>query len=121
MIRTDCYLAIMARMKRQFPDARFEEVYKASGSVLAPSANILVATGIFKKPDGTKNPTDFVLYRRLFREHILSDPRAVAWLRKLKEMAISRDVFLVCLEKDATNCHRTLLKEMMDELNDGSS
>ena len=101
MIRTDCYLAKMKCMKMKYPDAHFEEVHRASGNVLAPTVMILIETGIFKQRDGTKKPKDFVLYQKLYKEYIFSTPAAIRRMRELKEMAKTKDVFLVCLEGDA--------------------
>ena len=115
-LRTDCYLAVLKRFKATYPAALFELVHRASGSVLAPSVELLIRTGIFTKADGTKNQRDFVLYRRLYREQILMNKMAMQRLRELKQIAERQDIFLVCLEKDATNCHRTLIKEMIEEL-----
>jgi len=117
-LRTDCYLAVLKRFKVKYPTAIFELVHRASGSVLAPSVDLLIRTGIFAKADGSKNPKDFVLYRRLYREQILTNKMAMQRLRELKQMAERQDIFLVCLEKDPTNCHRTLIKEMIEELPD---
>ena len=117
-LRTDCYLAVLKRFKVKYPTAIFELVHRASGSVLAPSVDLLIRTGIFMKADGSKNPKDFVLYRRLYREQILTNKMAMQRLRDLKQMAERQDIFLVCLEKDPTNCHRTLIKEMIEELPD---
>ena len=118
MIRTDCYLVKLKAMRQRFPGAHFEVVTNASRNILAPSAELLVATGIFTKPDGTKNPRDFVLYRRLYREQIFSNKDAVKRLYELKRMAEHQDVFLVCFERDPTNCHRTLIKEFIQGLPD---
>lgn len=43
----------------------------------------------------------------------LMRPDADEWIRRVSAEAVSEDVVLVGVEKDAEHCHRTLLAEMM--------
>jgi len=50
-----------------------------------------------------------------YKENYLADLRssedAYEWMKKVAKETKNLDVILVCFEKDATHCHRTLLAE----------
>ena len=50
-----------------------------------------------------------------FRKEIRSNPKAMAELRRLKELASKKDVYLMCYEKTYP-CHRFILMDLINEL-----
>lgn len=115
-VRTDCYLAVSKKFKEKYPDAHFEYVSRSRfNSILSPSVDLLIDAGIYKKSDGTKNPKmSWQDYKSAFKKEIKNNTKALERLKELKEMANEKTVFLVCFEKDASECHRSILKEMID-------
>lgn len=106
-IRLDCYLAILDKMKKQYPDAHFEVITRTAQSVLSPSFKLLRIA---------KAGMKFEIYKIALTDELLRSEKAQMRLRKLKEIASKKLVFLVCFEKDATRCHRSLIKEMILDL-----
>ena len=54
-------------------------------------------------------------FEKRFRKEILKNPRAVAELKRLKELAQTKDVHLICYEKNYP-CHRFILMDLIEEL-----
>lgn len=83
------------------------KVRVARPSVLAPSAGLLAAykDGLVSWPE----------YEAHFRAEILASPKAVRELCRLKKLAETQDVFLMCYEKNPP-CHRFILLEMAKEM-----
>lgn len=50
-----------------------------------------------------------------FRKEIQSNPKAMAELKRLKELATKKDVYLMCYEKNYP-CHRFILLDLINEL-----
>jgi len=50
-----------------------------------------------------------------FRKEIQSNPKAMAELKRLKELAAKKDVYLICYEKNYP-CHRFILMDLINEL-----
>lgn len=102
------YLAILRRLKAENPAAHFEVVTRMAHSVLAPSQQLL---------DSMKNGTiGWDEYVERFKEEILANPRAIARLNELMEIAKTKTVFLICYEKNPP-CHRFILKDILEEAN----
>ena len=53
---------------------------------------------------------DWDEYRRLYLKRIFT-ANAVRWMKEVGELAKKQEVVLVCYEKDAEHCHRTLLAQ----------
>jgi uncharacterized protein YeaO (DUF488 family) len=105
-----------ANVKNLPKEAYKEYVMRARfNSVLAPSAKLLVEAGIFKKFDGRKNPKmPFDEFRIKYEKEVLANPQAVKRMRYLKELAERVDVYLICMEKSALFCHRSVLKMLIE-------
>lgn len=117
VIRTDCYVAIMDKMKEKYPNATFIEVHRNAGSDLAPSSSLLVKAGIWKDFRlGKKRPKmPFEEYAMCYWNEITGKPRVVNFLKSLfLRSQEGETIFLVCFEKDASICHRSILKEIID-------
>ncbi len=109
MIRTDCYLAILKRMQEKNPEAIFLVVTRArQNSILAPSWNLL--------NDAKAGKIDWREYSRRFHKEIEQCPEALEFLQIIRYIAEKQDVFLVCYEKNAARCHRSLLAKMIQEV-----
>jgi len=50
-----------------------------------------------------------------FRKEILSNPKSVAELKRLKELSQEKDVYLICYEKNYP-CHRFILIDLIKEI-----
>jgi uncharacterized protein YeaO (DUF488 family) len=103
-IRVDCYLAVLKRFKLQFPSAWFEIVTRSFNSPLSPSWTLLE-----KYKSGL---IDFQQFLGLLGSELAARP---ASLQRVDELArMSGTLFLVCYEKDASKCHRTFIKGMVE-------
>ena len=115
-IRTDCYLALLSKFRLMYPNAHFEVITSRSSSDLRPSLDLLIRAGIMKYRNGPKRSLmAFSKYSALFKKEIRDDPLSWKRLQELKELSKEKTVFLVCYEKDAAKCHRTLIKEMIED------
>ncbi len=116
-IRIDCYLAKLKEFKRKYPYAHFEVITNTSKSALAPSKELLIDAGIFKKPNGNKNPKmGFEEFKIRFMEEIYSNLNACSKLLDLKNLAEKKTVFLVCYCENPGFCHRSIIKEMIERI-----
>lgn len=102
---TNCYLAVLKKFKMQFPHAHFEIITRTAGSVLAPSWKLLTLS----KEVGLS----FDEYRKLFTTEIKNNPIARKCIEEIRELVKDQLIFLVCYEKDASKCHRSIVKEMI--------
>lgn len=114
-IRTDCYLAVAKKYKENFPDAHFEYVMRARfNSILAPTVSLLIKAGIYKTANGTKNEKmSWKQYKKEFIREIIHNKDAIKRIKELIEIAKEKTIFLICMEKDPSECHRTILQELM--------
>lgn len=105
-----------ANAKNLPKEAHREYVMRARfNSILAPSAKLLVEAGIFKRTDGLKNPKmPFDQFRIKYEKEVLANPEAIKRMRFLKELAEQIDVYLICMEKSALFCHRSVLKTLIE-------
>jgi uncharacterized protein YeaO (DUF488 family) len=106
MISVECYFAVSKKYKQQYPDAHFELVMRRFHSPLSPTWELLN----FAKE--TEMPFDD--YKDKLKIQIVADPKAMKRLKDLACIALEKDIFLVCYEKDATQCHRTIIKELLE-------
>ena len=109
-IRVDCYLSVMKRFAAMVEndDAHFENVTREyAGSPLSPSRNLLYG---FKRGEITQE--QFFVY--LLAE-FKANPDAIGRISYLRDLSRSKVVFLVCVEKDPTKCHRSFLKRVIEE------
>lgn len=104
-VRTDCYLAILARMQAQYPHAHFEIITNTAHSPLGPSSGLLAQIK-------TGQITEVEYFDRLEHE-IFANPAAVHLLNVLADRARHQTVFVVCYEKDARHCHRSLVQKLI--------
>lgn len=106
-IRTDCYLAVLKKFRTQFPNAHFEVITRTANHILSPSWQLLQK---YKEEN-----LSFEEYTPLFLYEMERTPCQTK-LHELKQLAQDKDVFLVCYEKDDTECHRRLVKELIEGL-----
>ena len=80
----------------------------ARPSILGPSAELLVKWkhGEISWPE----------YDRQFRLKLLNDKDAYPYLHRIKDMGKTRDVVIYCYEGDPTNCHRTILMDILKRI-----
>jgi uncharacterized protein YeaO (DUF488 family) len=105
MIRTDCYLAVLKKFKEKYPNAHFEVITRVAKSPLSPSWDLL--------NKAKEEKWDFDKYRQALIIELGESGAAAKKLWELKLIARKKDVFLVCYEKDASKCHRSIIKELM--------
>lgn len=113
-IRIECYLAILRKFKERFPEAHFEVITRTSKSVLSPSKQLLYKVKYLEKEDLKMN---FERYRALYLKEILNNPDALIRIEELIEIAKEKVVFLICYEKDSSKCHRSILKDVIENPN----
>jgi len=89
------------------------KVRVARPSVLAPSQELLSDFNRLKKKFGRERAWELSGYEKRFRREILSNPKAMAKLREIKEMARTRIVRLICYEKNPP-CHRFILMKLIE-------
>jgi len=87
----------------------------ARPSVLAPSQELLSEFNRLKKRCGRERAWELSGYEERFKREILSNPKAMAKLREIKELAKNRDVRLICYEKNPP-CHRFILMKLIEEV-----
>lgn len=109
MIKTDCYLAVLKKYKEKYPDAHFEIITRTANHPLSPSWQLLEK--IKEENLGWDDYTKIFLHEMKTKDITLE-------LHRLKNIAREKDVYLVCYEKDANFCHRSLVKQMIDELDE---
>ena len=83
------------------------KVRVARPSVLSASKELL-----YDYKEGRINWQEF---ENRFRKEILSNPKAIAELKRLKELSQEKDVYLICYEKNYP-CHRFILIDLIKEL-----
>lgn len=116
-IRLECYLRVESNFREKHPNAHFEVVTRTSKSVLAPSVQLLIDAGIYKKKDGSRNPRmPFSQYKPLFIQEMMRNEKAIERMKELIEIAKTRDVFLICACKNPLECHRSLIAKIMNKL-----
>lgn len=83
------------------------KVRVARPSVLSPSKELF-----YDYKEGRINWREF---ENRFRKEIISSPKAIAELKRLKELSQEKDVYLICYEKNYP-CHRFILIDLIKEL-----
>jgi uncharacterized protein YeaO (DUF488 family) len=75
---------------------------------LAPSELLLA-----KYKDGS---ISFQQFREMFKEEKINRPDFIEALNELKTLLEDgQDVYILCYEKDYHSCHRTIIREMLEE------
>jgi len=83
------------------------KVRVARPSVLSPSTDLF-----YDYKEGRITWQEFEVR---FRKEKVSNPKAVAELKRLKELSYEKDVYLICYEKSYP-CHRFILMDLIKEL-----
>ena len=101
----ESYLAVMKSLPE---DAVKVVVTRTAGHVLSPSKGLLW--------DYKKGRINWEQYVERFRQEMNNDI-CIVEMRKIKEIARVRDVYLVCYE-NRFPCHRFLLIDMINKLDE---
>jgi uncharacterized protein YeaO (DUF488 family) len=114
-IRIDCYVSVSADYLKYYKSAHFEFIIRKQlpntnygNHVLSPSWNLL------KKVKDEH--IGFEEYARMLITEINANYAARKRLLELKEISKTKTLFLVCFEKDPNECHRSLVKKMIESL-----
>ena len=83
------------------------KVRVARPSVLSASKKLL-----YDYKEGRINWQEF---ENRFRKEIINNPKAIAELKRLKELSLKKEVYLICYEKNYP-CHRFILINLIKEL-----
>ncbi len=102
MIR-ETYKAKVLEKKRGFPEAEFVEITRSKEHVLSPTWALY---NLYKQNH------DWEMYTRLFIKQMEAQA-CKDEMKRLWDLAQTKDVFLVCYEKDGENCHRHLVISLM--------
>lgn len=105
IINTDCYLAVLKKYRTKWFDAHFEVITRTSKSCLSPSKELLNYA--------KENKISFEEYKEKFLKELKERPFVSEKLRTLKRIGEDRLIFLVCYEKDASKCHRSIIKDIL--------
>ena len=106
-IRTECYFAVLDKFKSKYPDAHFEIITRKASSVLSPAWDLL---DIVKREHWSMEK-----YYPELGKQFQRDPDALALIKRLADIARSgKTVYVVCYEKDASVCHRTYVKMLIE-------
>ena len=104
-IHTDVYLWVYKNKSRD-PNAKYYIITRTVNSLLSPSRMLL---NIYKN-----GFISWEKYKELLVKELLENPRAVQKMREIKKEALTKDVYLVCYEKDASQCHRSIVKDLIE-------
>ena len=83
------------------------KVRVARPSVLSPSMGLL--------HDYKEGRITWEEFELRFRKEIASNPKAIAELKRVKELSRKKDVYLICYEKTFP-CHRFILLDLLKEM-----
>lgn len=97
----------IANMKNLPEDAIKIVVTRRAGHILSPSWELL--------RDYKSEKINWEQYVKRFKQEMNND-RCIAEMRKIKLAANDREVYLICYEKSSYHCHRSILKQMIEEL-----
>ena len=100
----ETYLARMKQTARENPDAAFIVVTRSAGHLLSPSWKLL--------NDYKDGRIDWAQYAERFRREMDCD-LCREEMKRIWDLSQTKDVYLVCFEKDGENCHRYILIELM--------
>jgi hypothetical protein len=103
----ETFLARLKQMREQYPLAEFIVVTATARHVLAPPWHLVK----------TKSWMPWASYERYYLEHIERNPKAIAELARIKQLSETKDVFLVCYEKEYP-CHRFIIMELIKNMED---
>lgn len=104
----ETYLAKLHQMRKVYPNALFMVVTATAKHILAPPWDLV----------NIRKEIPWEEYRARYLAHIQRNPVALRELRRIKHLAESKDVFLVCYERNPKRCHRSILIEMINNLED---
>lgn len=105
-IRTDCYLAVLKRFREQYPDAHFEVITRIAHSVLSPSWELLEIA--------KKEKWDFKYYKDNLLKEFEENPAVWKRIKELQKIVKTKDIFLICYEKNSSKCHRSIIKTIIE-------
>lgn len=99
----------LANIRNLPEDAEKIVVTRRAGHVLSPSWELL--------NDYKNGRINWDQYVERFKQEMANDVCIVA-MRKIKWMAKEKLVYLICYEKDPYRCHRSLLLDMINKLDE---
>lgn len=108
-VRVDCYHAVMARYRAANPDAVIAPITRQfENSPLSPSWDLLHRA--------KREKWAYDRYCKNLEAEFESNPESERELDRLADLYLSgKSVFLVCVEKDAAVCHRSLVKMLLEK------
>lgn len=87
-------------------------VTRRAGHILSPSWELL--------NDYKSEKINWKQYVERFK-HEMDNDRCIVEMMKIKLMANDRQVYLICYEKSSHHCHRSILKQMIEELDSSTN
>ena len=100
----ETYLARMKQTAKENPGATFIVVTRSAGHLLSPSWKLL--------NDYKDGQINWAQYTERFRCEMNCD-LCRKEMKRIWDLSQTKDVFLVCYEKDGENCHRHILIDLM--------
>lgn len=106
--RVEAYLSKLNEFREIYPDAHFEIITRTANHTLSPSQELLVRF--------QNEKMSFEQYKILLLEEFRKNrERVEIALLKLEKIAKSKIVFLICFETSPRECHRSIVKEILDK------
>lgn len=102
----ETYKAKVPEKMREYPEAEFVEITRSKEHVLSPTWDLY---NLYKR---NKN---WEMYTRIFLKQMEAQA-CKDEMKRLWDLAQTKDVFLVCYEKDGENCHRHLVIALMKKM-----
>lgn len=117
------FIAVLASLKVQvLCDVRDVTASRKRGFSKNPLSEALAAAGIsYRHFKGLGDPKegrlaarsgDFVEFRRVFGQHLASEPAQSA-LEDLNKLAMTERACLMCFERDPKECHRSIVADAL--------
>jgi uncharacterized protein YeaO (DUF488 family) len=104
------YKGNVPNVRKENPGAEIIEVTRSVGHVLSPSRSLL---DLYRA-----KAIDWDEYVRMFVKE-MAKPECIAEMKRIGELAKTREVYLVCFER-VGHCHRFLLMDMIGKLVPGA-
>lgn len=109
----ETYFQILPKIKAKNPNAYYIAVSRKISDKVTVNEHCMALAPSYKLfGDYYTHKIDWDEYTRRFNEEMKSET-AKREMKRIKEMAESRDVYLICWEGSGENCHRYLLIEIM--------
>lgn len=113
------YTTYLSNMKKIPEGARVAIIMRMPPASILKMENTIHVEQLSPKKEvlfAYKENNDWNTFVEKFKEQMYNDPETMEYLNLLMEALEYNDVYLVCCEKDANECHRSLIAEYLNSL-----